>query len=294
MSPDDEDRDLDHRLSLISKTEKFLFNKDLRVDQIKTYLLSHFDVTQEHADFLINLGGARKLRWLFHEVIKFDLQYGTRTLDFISEETLKNRAVNSPLAFANPASVKEGVKHRSSSTTILRHAFDKATQILRDNGIAPENVSFYDHGCGAGKPLIVARLFYTFKHVVGIDNYEGVLDIARKNMHNMGYDRKDDENRDLLVALEHADSGQFYDYRGPEADVIYMYNPFGRKIVEEVNKQIMQNSRRCVLVYTKPLHGKVFSEKDGWKLEHSHADGDPDLSTKIFSRGLAAPSNDYS
>jgi SAM-dependent methyltransferase len=225
------------------------------------------EVTDEHFNFLIKLGGARKLREFYHEVLKFD-QYGTQTSQFIPETFYKLEAQHSPDLFANEGvNAVHGVKHRSSLTSSITSALTEALTIFRDRGFDATQVSFYDMGCGTGKPALMAasKIFgqqhgFNFTKVVGVDYYKPVLEIARKNAQAPALDIPPDK-----ISFIFEDAAKFRHFNG--VNLVYMYNPFERPIVEKVEANLRRYGGKTILAYNKPLHREVFIEK-GWYVEH--------------------------
>ena len=262
---------------------------DELVHFLTSEILEEYRITEEHAQFLvqegqrIGIGGLRKLRRFYYDVLDFDLEYGTNTLEFISEETFRTHAKVEPDLFpeANISSVPYGVKHRSSLTSVIKNSFLHALRILREHGIQSDQVSVYDMGCGAAKPAMIASLSdFNFKNVVGVDYYKNVLSTARRNREIMIGELGDKQK----FALVHADARTFQDFRGPT--IVYLYNPFGKKIMKEVEKNLREVTEKCIVLYNKPLYQGLFSSHKGWYLERQTTNHDHDQELAIFSRGF--------
>lgn len=248
-------------------------------------LRDQFHVDEDHLKFLQDYqfgGGLRKLRYFWYQVLKFDLQYGTQTSSFISESYYKKLAAEHPETLASPDHAAHGVKHRSASTDSIISGFNAAGKILREHGLEPANSTVFDMGCGQGKVLAIAMargqnfLQNRFGKAVGVDYFQGVIDIARKNMKvpALGIDEK-------KVNFEFQSAADFNKFNG--INVVWMYNPFDRKIVSEVEANLRTSGGSALVIYNKPQHAEVFSE---WTKEEEHSRGtnkDPDDHTIIFS-----------
>ncbi len=271
-----------------SKETLMLYEKILQKggpESIKNLFNRKIGISNEHYNFLQHygqnndLGPLRKLRQFYYEVALFDLTHGTKTADFISETVYQNEAESHPEAFADTSHVKDGVKLRSSGTSIIKSALQQSERILQEYGHNPKLASFYDLGCGPGKSLLIARTEHSFDNVVGIDYYKEVLETAKENREKMGL-----SNGARKIALHFADAAQFKEYKGPT--IVYMYNPFGENVMKEVEKNLRETTEQCIVAYNKPLHGELFKEENGWHREFSMTNSDPDNTLMIYRRGL--------
>ena len=256
------------------------------VEEAGKYLRT-FGVTDEHIQFLAGIGGLPKLRELYFQAIRFDLERGTKTTEFIPEAEMQRDAREHPKHFAGPAdSVKDGVKHRPSLTSVIRRGIDSAIEILRDKyGIDPSDASFFDLGTGTGKPLIIAGQDYDFAQATGIDYNKPLVSKARKNLRAAGLDTRSD------IRAMFANASEFRRFNG--TNVVFMYNPFLKPVMTEVEKNLRKNGGKTIVVYNKPLFEGLFSEKKGWRIEGRFTVGDrgektfdADHELLIVSRGF--------
>jgi hypothetical protein len=240
-----------------------------------------------HTESLRHEYGLKKLRQLYHQVLKFDLQNGTRTSGYIPIQFYKTQAKKSPDLFANTANISKGVRHRASSTAILGTGFNIAAQILQENNIPQQDVSFYDFGCGSGKPSLYARMYHDFQNVVGIDYFQPLLDIGEINKKVLGYSDTNNHNQ-KRIAFKFADAVTFDEFKAPAngALIAYAYNPFGKEIMSAVASNIEQSGISAIFLYNKPLHEEVFKEENGWLKYLELNSHDDDNTLGVFTRGL--------
>ncbi len=251
------------------------------INMLKYYFINELGIKKDHINFLIEQSDEKalsKLRELYYEVIKFDLVNGTQTSSYITEDTMQYIAKRDSSQFANLDNVFHGVKYRASLTSIVKSAFNHSQKILRDNGISLKDVSAFDIGCGAGKPLLLAikDLGFGFKKAIGIDYFRKMIRLANKNAHIMGLSDK--------IDFIFTDASQFIEY--DDVNLIYMYNPFDETIMKEVERNIRKYGGKTIVAYNKPMCAHLFSQKNGWKLEFEQNSSDPDNTLKIFSYGL--------
>ncbi|MGQ0527301.1 MAG: class I SAM-dependent methyltransferase [Alphaproteobacteria bacterium] len=276
------------------------------------------NITQEHVDFIEKIGrewgnahsksmeispedpqwqeledffALRKLRQLYTEIIRFDLEHGTQTAGFISESYYQESAQDNIANFASSTleDVKQGVKHRASLTSVIRSFFNKSTSILGECNVSPDKVSAYDIGCGAGKPSLIARLNYDFKNVVGIDYFMPVLQFAQKNREDMGMFGDEDRK----IAFKFRNASKFADFRGPVI-VVYCYNPFGEKIMQDVVENLEETDRPVIFGYNKPKHIELFKSDKGWNGEIITSSLDDDSNLAVLTRNLHKINNNHS
>lgn len=114
-----------------------------------------------------------------------------------------------------------------------------------------------DIGCGKGGML---KIFsdYRFGEVAGLDFLKELCDIANENMRALNID----------VKIINADAVEYDDY--DRYNYIYMYNPFGKEIMEKVvsnlSKSLTRNPREMHVIYANPVHGNLFLA-NGFKVE---------------------------
>lgn len=281
--------------------EKKLGNADgiAAVAQVIRSRYPESTISDEHMEFLANLGGEDKLREVYYEVLKFDDDCNDKhhlpdsrnklikTSQFILEEEYQEKAISSPELFADPTCADQGVKHRASLTRSITDGFNHAVRYLRDKGYQPQEISFFDLGTGTGKPLLISQMpefGFNFKKAVGVDYYQPLLDRAKINMELAGL--QVGSNSDSPVQLVFSNAATFKNFNG--LNLIYMYNPFQEPVMVEVEKNLRRYAGKSVVIYNKPLHSKIF-EQNGWKKIDAIGDintPSDDKTTLLFSHGF--------
>lgn len=142
----------------------------------------------------------------------FDLENGTETSGL---EPLWKLHIDSPNA-------RFGERYEATSVQEL-------TSVLDFLGVAPQDFSFIDLGCGKGRTLIVAAR-YGFGKVIGVEFAQELATTAHTNIAMQGLHN---------VAVLQADAADFA--FSPGAKVVYMYNPFSA----EVLSRVLDNLRAC-------------------------------------------------
>jgi ubiquinone/menaquinone biosynthesis C-methylase UbiE len=85
--------------------------------------------------------------------------------------------------------VKKGYDKIAEEYQIDRHAFDHSKELTEFAGLLPKNGKVLDVGCGAGVPVAKFLVEAGFE-VVGIDFSEKMLKLARKNVPQATFIRK--------------------------------------------------------------------------------------------------------
>ncbi len=153
---------------------------------------------------------------------------------------------------ANKQSVNQDCKkNQSSSYYVMKLAF-KAV------GKRYSEMSLLDIGCGDGKVLNFAMLF-KFKRVIGIDLDNSAIQQAIANcnqMNKMGYK--------VPFNIYYADASKYIIPAG--TNVIFMFNPFGRKTMEIVLNNIIQyynvDKIELHIIYIVPVHQDLFNDHE--------------------------------
>jgi precorrin-6B methylase 2 len=122
-------------------------------------------------------------------------------------------------------------------------------EIMRQLELGSNDV-FVDLGCGKGRALTMAAQCNAGL-VVGVEQSAGLLDIARRNLSNSGIS---DQRVKIVQGL-----AQEFDF--DDTTVIFMFNPFGAKTLQEVvdclHLSLRRKPRRLRIVYANPVHEKV-------------------------------------
>jgi precorrin-6B methylase 2 len=125
------------------------------------------------------------------------------------------------------------------------------------------NDVFVDIGCGKGRVLCCAAMFKPTS-IVGIDLDKRLCEIARQNVAHM-------RGRKSSIEVVHA-KAQDYDYH--ECTKLFLFNPFGGEIFQQVltsiEQSIVNNPRQVEIVYLNPVHEELlerstqFERFDRW------------------------------
>jgi len=127
---------------------------------------------------------------------------------------------------------------------------------LNDLKIDIEKYIFIDYGSGKGRAVIIAAKF-PFKKVIGIEFSPELNIIANNNLEII------DQGifKTLEVEIVEKDA---IEYKLPnEPLVLYMYNPFHSKIMEQVFQNIESSykiyNRPIIILYFTPQHSEIFN-----------------------------------
>lgn len=109
------------------------------------------------------------------------------------------------------------------------------------------NDAFLDIGCGAGRAVVCASLF-PFRRLIGVELDAAVCDLAQRNAATVRVRGRE------RIAFECKDAS---DYAIPDdITVIFMYNPFGGAVFEQVLANVFASldraPRRLRFVYSNP------------------------------------------
>ena len=126
-------------------------------------------------------------------------------------------------------------------------------KVLGDVGLAYEETTFIDLGCGKGRVLLMASAL-PWRRVVGVEFSPQLADIARDNA------RRYTGPKVAEITVETNDATNFRLPDGPL--VVFMYHPFDEKIMAAVEASITaslrERPRRTLIVYFKPVHREVW------------------------------------
>jgi SAM-dependent methyltransferase len=118
-------------------------------------------------------------------------------------------------------------------------------------GEAIEDYTFIDLGAGMGRALLLASEL-PFRRVIGVEVNSSLIPIARRNIDRWS------ANRGSLCPVEilEEDARNFTLPPGPL--LIFLYNPFGEEIVEEVILQMLRHEQLVDVLYIFPIFGWLF------------------------------------
>lgn len=135
-------------------------------------------------------------------------------------------------------------------------------EILRELGLPYEQFVFVDLGSGKGRAILLASSI-PFKKIVGVEFSEELNRIAEDNLRRWT-DRTKSCRQIALLRMDAAE------YCFPdEPFVLYMYNPFGRPVMEQVVRNVRAAYRKCprriVIVYFTPKHAQLWDDVEFFK-----------------------------
>jgi SAM-dependent methyltransferase len=151
----------------------------------------------------------------------FDVAHGTETSVMVDTWNLNAKGPNLRIA----------VKYQGVNPDVLRLAF-------RLLPLETLDFPFIDLGCGKGRGLILAHEA-GYRNLIGIDFSQKLLDIAKNNLDSCG----------ITADLCHEDADDFVFPHEP--CVVYLYNPFGERLVSRIANRIPALS---YVIYANPKH----------------------------------------
>lgn len=140
------------------------------------------------------------------------------------------------------------------------------TEILNSLEVPYDEFVFIDLGSGKGRAVLKASLI-PFKKIVGVEFSAELHRTAENNLHRWPGDKQKCKEIELLCM----DAGN---YRLPdEPFVLYMYNPFGRpvmqRVIENVVATFLERPRRIIVLYFTPRATELWEEVDFLKIIQS-------------------------
>ena len=110
-----------------------------------------------------------------------------------------------------------------------------------------KDISFYDVGCGTGRPLIVAS-YLPFHNIIGYDISSQALTVARENLQKSRFKIKDNTRINLFLE----DATQCLPINivsSAKHSLIFMFNPFSPRLMDVFLKSIQSVDRTvCVVI----------------------------------------------
>ena len=211
-----------------------------------------------HSSVAINSLRKRGLKKTFLYIIgeywfDFRFQVNTRPHLLSGDDSL----VGSHLSNAAP--------HYGTNWFLLKSMFQ---DLIRNNIVNPPNTHMVDFGCGAGRALMAAQLFGIAK-VTGVEFSKILCLLAEENFRKFA--KKNMKNTALQWEVVHADACIF---KIPQdASLFFLYNPFGRPVIDFVAQNILEFSRSekrsITVIYVNPIHAIVFDRLGYLKLQES-------------------------
>jgi len=147
---------------------------------------------------------------------KFDRDAGTRTAGTVMLRRLRIPSPNKSV----------GVRYEPVDPVTFAQAIH----------YVPKTGTFVDLGCGKGRALILANRA-GFRKLIGVEFSPALAAASRRNLAALGIEAK----------IVECDAVNFV--FPEESCVIYMYNPFGRKVLQQIVPKL-----RGPVVYINPVH----------------------------------------
>lgn len=164
--------------------------------------------------------------------------------------------------------VKDGRYYGTAKYSVLTKVFDvlkpKANEVL------------FDIGCGLGRPMFFAASQYGFEHCVGIEANPRLVMMGNKNIESY----RGAGNITIQQVLAQ-------DANYDNADIIFMYNPFGyltmQAVLKNLEASLRVRPRKLRIAYLNPIEERAFLESSIFEKtsELSHAQA-PELNTGAY------------
>lgn len=207
--------------------------------------------------------GIRLPIYYFFEAHLFDILHGTDT-----HKWLPKAFINSKTVITSEASI-----YMASWTNEVKRSFRTLNDML---GVAFENYTFIDVGCGKGKVTIIwescCRSQGRRQEIYGLELLEDLIPIAQSN-----YMKIHGEPGKFLVK----DASDINPIEFGKKFILYLYNPFNENILERMIRKF--SNYETVIVYNNPVHGDLLLSK-GYEVIAGSNGFHGNLHTIIFRR----------
>lgn len=141
----------------------------------------------------------------------------------------------------------------SHATIYMPASYDLLEEIFKEADINSAK-HFVDIGCGKGRAMCVAAN-NGVKKITGIDFSKELCNAAKVNL---------EHTKKRIPELEYKliNNDAFYFDIPPDADCIFMFNPFDeiimKGVVKNIEKSIRQSPRKIKIIYLNPLQKDLF------------------------------------
>jgi len=215
----------------------------------------------DYARMLLKRGPRLPIHYFLNAHL-FDLRHGTETHTWLPKSGFDNA----------PGNLAHGVLYMASWTSEVRWSFARLRAIA-----GFERYTLLDIGCGKGKAVLewtrLLRQHGIAQRVVGLDYYGPLLAIARNN-HRIMFAS---EGEFLLADATTLDYDQFGNHL-----ILYLYNPFDRKILGDVLARLPRGGD-VIVIYNNPVEaGTVLAA--GFSVMHTRHGFHPNCQTTLFRR----------
>lgn len=193
----------------------------------------------------------------------FDIIWGTDTHYRLEKKDYQEKSVG----------FESGVLYMSSVTREFKNSIYRIKHVLGERFF---DYQYFDLGCGKGKTMLIySRLFgkNIIHKAIGIDYYKPLIVIANKNLRITGLSSYAFANYD--------DARHFKNYVTSHSLILYLYNPFGEKILKDVLESC--SDYEIYIIYTDPVHQKLVQDM-GFKILFAKKGQYSNTTTSIFFR----------
>lgn len=155
----------------------------------------------------------------------------------------------------------------------------KVEPYLRSLGIAFDQYTFIDLGCGKGRALLMASDF-PFTEIIGVEYIAELVATARRNLER--YSSTAQQCHSIRVV--ECDAAFFEPPAAPI--VLFLYNPFDAVVLKQVLDRLGSSQShpalRHYMIYCDPEHRSVIDRDPNWELVADH------LSWVVYRSSVAA------
>jgi SAM-dependent methyltransferase len=126
--------------------------------------------------------------------------------------------------------------------------YGRLNKVIKLARIINPKSTFFDVGCGLGRPILVA-LELGFQHAIGIDVSKELIGICEKNIGSKS-------NRVKLVCCD------IDDYVFPGGVLtIFLFNPFGKDRLAKLLSKLSSIGSTGLIIYFNPKYHEVFDKR---------------------------------
>ena len=196
----------------------------------------------------------------FLEAHLFDIINGTETHKRLPLSEYKYKTDN----------FKNSVQYQASWTSEIINSYKFLKEKVKLN-----EYTFFDIGCGKGKVLMVwAKELSKNDHkqkLIGIDNYQPFLKVAKKNIKKIKYRKK-------IVLIN--SSILKYNFSKYKKIILYLYNPFNKILLDKFITKIYK--KKIIIIYNNTVNANHLKKKFNVNIILNKKSWHPNLCTKIF------------
>jgi len=150
--------------------------------------------------------------------------------------------------------VKQDISFYGDMQNYQATFYGRLQKMVKYLKLTPDDV-FVDLGCGKGRVVFFVAT-HRLKKAIGVELDKNLFTAAQKNFINL-------KARRAFVELFNTDAAKF---DLGEANILYMFNPFGYKTLESVlrnlKKSLIDTPRKVRIVYYVPAHKDLLDSQD--------------------------------